>query len=410
MAVLAWASIGSPAALAQWTQWGGAGRDFCTKGDGLADRWPDSGPRKVWSREIGGGHSAILVEGDTLYTACRRGDQDAVMALKADTGETIWETKYDSPTKPDMQLDFGPGPHSTPVLVGDRLFTVSTSVVLNCLDKKTGKILWTQDLMDKLGASHVGRGYGASPIAYKDTIIMNVGGRDTGVAAFKQDTGELAWKTEKLPAGHSSPILVDIGGDEHLVVALGRERIGLDPATGKVRWQAKANEQGGAVMTTPVFIAPDKLFFTAGYGGGSQLFKVSKDGDAYKAEAVWDQPKMRVHHQTAVPLGDLIVGSSGDFGPAFLMGVQVDGGKAVFRDRTLAKANVVRAGDKLLVLDETGKLALARCGPDKVELVSTVQLLEDKAWTVPTLVGNRLYLRDYKTIMALDLSKAANTQ
>ena len=108
------ASAAVAPAPAQWTQWGGPQRDFSCDATGLTDKWPEGGPATIWSREIGPGHSSILVEGDTLYTMCRRGDKDAVLALSTATGKTIWETRYDAPTKPDMQLDFGAGPHSTP--------------------------------------------------------------------------------------------------------------------------------------------------------------------------------------------------------------------------------------------------------------------------------------------------------
>jgi outer membrane protein assembly factor BamB len=197
----------------QWLQWGGPRRDFSCDSTGLTDKWPEGGPQKIWSREIGSGHSSILVDGDTLYTMCRRGDKDAVLAVNATNGETVWETQYEAPTKPDMLLDFGPGPHSTPLIVGDRIFTVGAMVQFHCLNKETGEILWYHNLMEEMGSSHLGRGYGPSPIAYKNTVILNVGPRRPsesapGVAAFNQDTGEIVWTCNGFGGGYPSPILV----------------------------------------------------------------------------------------------------------------------------------------------------------------------------------------------------------
>src|SRR4029450_9732978 len=82
----------SPAA--NWTQWGGATRDFVSDSNGLAATWPSGGPRKLWSRALGEGHSAILVEGDRLYTMyrpvgvmsyVRRSSEEVIAALQADT-------------------------------------------------------------------------------------------------------------------------------------------------------------------------------------------------------------------------------------------------------------------------------------------------------------------------------------
>ena len=398
-------------ATAQWTQWGGPRQDFHCESSDLADKWPEAGPRKLWSQPIDHGHSSILVDGETLYTMCRRGDKDAVLALAADTGEKLWETQYDAATKPDMQLEFGPGPHSTPLIVGERIFTVGAMVHFHALDKKTGKILWSHDLMDEMGASHLNRGYGASPIAYQDTVILIVGGPQVSVAAFKQETGEIVWKSEPLGRGYSSPILIRFNDEDHLIITLGATRAGLDPASGQVKWRTTVDSQSFGIMGTPVWIAPDQLFCTAGYGGGSRLFKLSVEDGNYSVEELWHYRKMRVVHGTVARIGDFMYGSSdGSFGPAFLVALDLKTGKPAWRKRGFAKANVLYADGKLIILDERGLLALATATPEGLEIHSQVKMLAERSWTVPTLVGTRLYLRDYHTIMALDLSAAGNEQ
>ena len=407
------ASAAVAPAPAQWTQWGGPQRDFSCDATGLADKWPEGGPTTIWSREIGPGHSSILVEDDTLYTMCRRGEKDAVLALSAATGETIWETRYDAPTKPDMQLDFGAGPHSTSLIVGDRIFTVGAMVHFHCLNKKTGEILWSHDLMEEMGSSHLGRGYGASPIAYKNMVILNVGpprGKPgAGLAAFRQDTGELVWKCESFGGGYSSPILVEFNGEDHLIVALGADRAGLDPATGEVRWQIKVDSQSYGLMAMPLWIEPDRLFLSAGYGGGSRLFKIGiKDGE-YVPEELWYYRKMQVVHGTMARVGDFIYGSShGSFGPAFLIALDLRTGRPAWRKRGFTKANVLHADGKLIILDEEGTLALATATPEGLEVHSQAKVLERLSWTTPTLVGSRLYLRDHRTIKCLEIGRAAN--
>jgi outer membrane protein assembly factor BamB len=408
-AVAALLLLSAVPAWPQWLQWGGPHRDFTCDSTGLADQWPEDGPRKIWSTDIGPGHSAIVTDGELLFTMCRREDKDAILAFKAATGEKVWETQYDAPPKPDMLLEFGCGPHSTPLLVGDRLFTVGGLGHFHCLDKKAGQVLWSHDLMDEMGASHLQRGYGPSPIAYQDTVIINIGGTDTGVAAFRQDTGEIAWKSEKFRGGYPSPMIVKINDEDHLVVALGADRIGLDPATGQTRWRAKVDTQLAGIMSSPVFVPPDRVFFSCAYGGGAQLFQVAfKDGQ-YAAEELWFQPKMKVMHGDSICIGDLVVGSSGDFGPAFLIGLDLSSGKVLWRQRGFAKATLLYADGKLIILDEEGNLALATTTPEGLQVHSRAKVLEEKSWTVPTLVGTRLYLRDNRTIMALELGRSTGS-
>jgi len=84
-------------ASATWPQWGGPHRDFTTDSKGLAAAWPAGGPKKLWSRALGEGHSAVASDGARLYTmyrplgmlaAIRRSQEEVVAALDPRTGAT----------------------------------------------------------------------------------------------------------------------------------------------------------------------------------------------------------------------------------------------------------------------------------------------------------------------------------
>ena len=47
-----------------WAQWGGPQRNFKSESKGLATTWPETGPRRLWQRELGEGYSAIVAGGD----------------------------------------------------------------------------------------------------------------------------------------------------------------------------------------------------------------------------------------------------------------------------------------------------------------------------------------------------------
>lgn len=89
----------------------------------------------------------------------------------------------------------------------------------------------------------------------------------------------------------------------------------------------------------------------------------------------------------------------------FLAAVELATGKIRWKERGFHKALCVYAADKLIFLDENGQLALARVSPDALEIRSKVQLTDKVSWTVPTLVGKTLYVRDQKNLMALDLGR-----
>ena len=122
-----------------WLLWGGPGHDFIAPSTGLAAAWPAAGPRKLWSRSLGDGYSAVAVEGSTLYTAYRRGSQDVIIALDSRTGTTIWEYAYEAQFTNSYSEAVGPGPYAMPQVVGDRIVTASGTGIIHSLDKKTGR-------------------------------------------------------------------------------------------------------------------------------------------------------------------------------------------------------------------------------------------------------------------------------
>ena len=127
-----------------WLQWGGPGRDFRSPAGQLASSWPEGGPETLWSRPLGEGHSAVLFEKGRLYTMHRVGDDEIVICLDATNGNTLWETAYRSEYEGLRQ--YGTGPRSTPLIVGDLIFTVGVTGRMHALEKSDGKILWSQDL------------------------------------------------------------------------------------------------------------------------------------------------------------------------------------------------------------------------------------------------------------------------
>ncbi|HEV8430668.1 MAG TPA: PQQ-binding-like beta-propeller repeat protein [Pyrinomonadaceae bacterium] len=390
-------------AQSDWLQWGGPSRNFTTNSKGLATEWPSSGPKRLWSRPLGGGHSAILASGNTLYTMYSQSEQEIVIALAADTGKTIWEYKYDAP-QAGMNYEYGVGPHSTPLLVGDLLYTVGATGKFFALEKKSGKVAWTHDLWKEYGGRKMDRGYSCSPIAYKNTVILTLGGEGQTLIAFNQKDGTVAWKNQTLDISPSSPIIVMVDGQEQMIAFLGKVVAGIDPNNGNLLWSHPHVTEWGLNISTPVWGNDNLLFISSAYSGGSRVLKLTQKGGKTTAEELWFHRRMRLHHGTAIRIGDFVYGSSGDFGPAFLAAVNVKTGEIAYQDRSFPKSNLLLADGKLIILDEDGNLALATATPTELKVISKATVMRNLAWTAPTLVGTKLYLRDRHTITALDLS------
>lgn len=395
------ASVSSLAA-ADWPQWGGVSRQFRVDDVQLADSWPEGGPKLLWERDLGEGYAGVAAVGGRLYAHYRVGQEERVVAIDAATGKTVWEQPYPSPTA-TLTDQYGFGPDATPLVAGERVFTIGSLGDLKALDAATGKVLWTQELVKGLGGTFRGLSYSSSPIAYGDTVIAQVGGAGRALVAFRQSDGAVVWQSGDFEGSAASPLLIRLGDRDQIVAFLGFELAGFDPATGKVLWSHPHKTTMGHNISTPVWGDDGVLFVSAAYDGGSAAVRLVAEGGAVKVEPLWKHQQMRVHFTSAVRMGDLVLGSSGDFGPIPLAAVEVKTGKILWRDRAFSRSNLLLVGDRVLLLDEDGTLGLATFSPEGLTVLARSELGGDRKWTVPTLTGNRLYVRDRKVLKALEL-------
>jgi len=392
-------------ARAQWTQWGGPHQDWTVETTGLADKWPEGGPPKLWTREIGEGYSAILADGGRLYTMHRQGGDETVLCLDAASGETVWEHKYPCNAKPGHVTQFGTGPRGTPLLAGGKLFTIGVSGKMHCLDAGSGKPVWSKDLWDDLGGNVLQHGYASSAIPYKDTVIAMVGGTGHAFVSLKQSDGSIVWQKHDFTNSYSSPKLIDLDGQDHLVGFMADEIVGLDPTTGDLKWKYPIGNQWKQNVCLPLW-GDDHILFFSTSEGGSRGVKLTRDGDGVKLQQLWETRKIQFYHVTAVRAGNFVFGSTGAMDPCFMSAINVRNGEVAWRERGFAKATCIYADKKLIILDEDGTLALAAPDARGLNVRSKVPLLSKVAWTVPTLAGRTLFIRDQKSIMALDLGRS----
>lgn len=395
-----------------WLTWGGPRRDFTVTSTGLTNTWPDGGPTRLWSRALGDGYSGIAAEPSTLYTAYRDGNDDVVIALEAQSGKTIWQTRYAAPFRNANAPSVGPGPYAMPQVIGERIVMASGDGQILSLDKRSGKIVWSHNLYTEYSGTRLQFGYSSHALPYKDTLIVLAGGggllaRVTGfgasaVVAFKQDDGAVAWQNLTFDSAHSSPVLITVDGQPQVVALLAQEVIGFSPDTGQLLWRHPHPTQFGLAVSTPVWGPDNILFVSSAYGGGSRGLELRQANGRTTVRELWHTPRVQSHFGTIVRVGDHAIVSSGQ-GPAFMTAVNVKTGAIGWQQRGFGRAHLIHADGKLVVLDEDGTLALATASPQRFDVLARASLLKHVAWTPPTLVGTRLYVRDRASIAAVDL-------
>jgi len=403
---------GRPPLGANWPQWGGPNRDFTVYSDGLADRWPEDGPSRLWYRELGDGYSGIVYDDGVLYTLYRSdplSDDERVVALDAETGRTIWEHTSRAPLSatPDSRWG-GLGPNATPLIVGPHLFTIGSLGMMHCFDKTSGGIVWTRDLAGEYGAPYPNSGevgYSASPIAYANLVVVIVGRNDSADAprgqsliAFEQANGREVWKSLDFGVVNSSPTLIRIGGRSQLVLHASTKVVGVDPDTGQMLWSIDAGEY------TPVpslVFGGENLLFNAvrAEGQGSSAIRLVQRETATIPEVLWSEAKPTVFISTPVAVGSHLYGAT----QTALFGLDLTTGEIAWMERGFPNASCIHADGKLITLDENGILSLVTATPEGLTRHARARVTERYSLTAPTLVGRTLYVRDRKHIIALDL-------
>ncbi len=390
-----------------WPQWGGPTRDFQVPAAELAMDWPETGPRELWRRPLGDGNSAIAAVGDRLYTMARDGDRELVVALDRASGRTLWTAGWSTPLWTSFYTEYGPGPHTTPLIDAGRLYAAGIAGRLVCLDAATGAEIWRKELWEEFDVTSrefgpAQLGYSASPLLHDGRLIVVGGTPERGVLALDPETGAELWAAGGIEPAFASPIAIATSGGHQIVVFAAGEVVGLEPESGDILWRTEHETPYFVNASTPIWDGESRLIVSSAYDTGARAFELAGEAGARE---LWANGKLQIHHQAAVLVNGLLYGSSGDFGPAFLTGTDPATGEILFRMRDFAKANLLAAGERLIILDEDGTLALATPTPEGLTIDAKAEVFSSRSWTVPTLTGSILYARDRKEIAAFDLGQ-----
>lgn len=409
---LAWAALALLAAGAagagDWPQWGGPNRDFTVAVAGLAERWPDAGPRRLWRRPLGAGHAAVVTRGDLVFAVHRDGDDEVTSALAAASGETVWQRRDPALPRPGHAVEFSRGPNATPAVTGGVLVTLGYAGLLQGLDADTGEPLWRHDLLADFAGELLRFGYAASPLLHHGLVIVLVGGARQGVAAFDPRDGAVVWRSPPLYVSYASPIAVDVGGQEQIVFLSAEEVFGLDAGNGALLWRAPCRNGFANNASDPIWNGDGLLWVASQPGDGARVLRLVRHGDGTTVERLWADREIALHFWNAIRVDDHVYASLGPAGTDFTA-VDLRTGGIAWSVERFRKARPIRAGGKLILLDEDGRLVLARVSPEKLEVLAETRLFEGEAWTVPTLAGTTLYARDQREVVALDLAAEGAT-
>ena len=173
----------------EWPQFHGPNLDNLSTETGLLKVWPAGGPERIWTVEgIGLGFSSVAIADGLIYTAGNRGGNTTITALDLN-GEVQWQKPNGS-----SWTDSYEGTRGTPTIDGDRLYHESPLGRVTCMDAKSGKEIWSRNILDDFGSKNIKWGLAESLVIDGDHVICTPGGPNTCIVALNKTTGETVWR------------------------------------------------------------------------------------------------------------------------------------------------------------------------------------------------------------------------
>lgn len=393
--LLAAAVVAAPL-LAESPTFRGPARDGVFTATGLADSWPDAGPKKLWSADgLGEGYASLVVHGERIFTTGKKGNQGHVIAFDRG-GKQLWKTGYG-----EEHAGGGyPGSRTTPTTDGESVYLMSSMGHAVALDAATGKIRWKVDTLEKFGGQNLYFGIAESPLLDGGNLIVTPGGKNASVVALDKKSGELVWKSKGLSqkSAYCSARLVEIGGKRVLVTLLSKGIVGLDPSSGKTLFQHELGVSYDIHAVSPL-LAGDMLIVSHGYGQGTRGYKVT----ANSISEIWHQQKLDVHHGGAVVLDGHFYGAA-DKGTWYAL--KVEDGSIALEARRLGKGAIVYADGRLYGYNERGQVLLV--DPQDLSVAGRFKITEGEGqhWAHPVISDGVLYVRHGDALMAFDAGAA----
>ena len=324
------------------------------------------------------------------------GASEFVVSLNALDGSEVWKSR----TGAKYSEGNGNGPRCTPTVDGDRVYTLGASGELLALEVGTGKTIWQRNLRREFRSKRPHWGFTSSPLIEGNSVLVEAGGsNERALMAFDKMTGEELWGSGEDPIGYSSPIAVDALGVRQILFFTGAALVSLSP-DGQPYWRHKWPNEGGINPATPVFIPPDRVFVSSGYGTGGAVLQMQSTDAGPGVSEVWFSKEMKNHFSTSIYHEGHIYG----FDEAIFKCVDVDTGDERWKVRGYGKGTLIFADGHLIVLSDEGKLAMVEANPDAHVEVTSAQVMSDRCWTSPSLAAGRLYLRNMVEIVCLDLA------
>ncbi len=411
-----------------WPQWMGPKRDNVWNIAKPPQSFVPGSLKASWTAPIAGGYAGPAVVGDRLYVTDLVTKSDVkvdnfgrrsfvgaerVLCLNSKTGTEIWKKEYPV----TYTMSYPAGPRCTPIVDGERVYTLGAEGDLYCFDAAKGDIVWSIKLKEQYKTNSALWGYAAHPLIDGDHLITLAGGEGSHTVCLDKKSGKEIWRFGTAPEqGYSPPTIINAGGKRQLILPNPIAINSIDPDTGKLYWTIPYEASNGSIIMST--IQSGKYLFVGGYSDKNMLIEL--DAKTPAAKQLWrDVAKKAISPVNVQPTGidDVVYGfdQSGE-----LIAFQIDTGERLWetakpigkRPLGSGTAFIVRSGELFYLFNELGEIIIARMNPKGYEEISREKIIEptnnafgrDVVWCAPAFANGCIYVRNDEKIICVPLT------
>jgi outer membrane protein assembly factor BamB len=323
------------------------------------------------------------------------------------------------------------------VVAGDHVYLLGSFGQVHCLDRRTREVVWRRDLEADCGGALPDFGWAATPLVRADLVILPALGTHVGLIAFDRLSGETVWQTPGLGVSHSTPVVLSLLGQDHLLF-LSTETVGqgadrrapmavhaFDPRTGAALWSV-AIQLTSVPVPPPVRVDEERFFVTGGYGGGSTMMRIRRKGADFALEECFHVAKGAQLHPPVVHDGHVYLLANENSNESrrrrHLGGLTCFdfAGRELWStgdDPYMGRGHVMGLGDYLLVQDgQSGILRLCLATPLGYTPLATANVFaappksRHRTWAPMARAGGTLVVRGRTELRCVELGGRSAVQ
>jgi outer membrane protein assembly factor BamB len=393
------ATPAAPKPKAWWTDFRGPARDGVYPGEILTE-WPDAGLERLWKQPVGGGYASFVFGEGRAFTIEQRRENEVVAAYDLRTGREWWTHSYRALFQENLG---GDGPRATPTYHDGLVYSLGATGEMRVLDARTGAVKWSKNIVTENGGSNIQWGMCGSPLIVDGKVIVQPGGPSgKSIVAYDKETGKLIWGSLDDRQAYTSPMLVTLAGKRQILTVTATRAVGLTVEDGKPLWEYPWTTEFDINSAQPIVIGENRFLISAGYGHGAALVEVTPAGGAYKAKTIWQNTRLKNRFNSSVLYEGHVYGLDENI----LACVRVSDGALMWKGGRYGYGQVLLASGHLVVITESGELALVKATPQSHIEVAKFDAIDGKTWNVPAIENGMLLVRNAREMACFRIGKS----